>query len=94
MQAFRTVVSLACLLGVAACASSTPQLDTHFGEAVTAAIAKQTLDPGAGQRTLDASGIDGAAADESLHRYIDTFKAPPPTFVIINSGATAAPAGQ
>jgi hypothetical protein len=94
MQAFRTVLSLACLLGVAACASSTPQLDTHFGDAVNAAVARQTLDPGASKRTVDASGIDGAAADESMHRYIDTFKAPPPTFVIINSGASAAPAGQ
>ena len=90
----RKSFTFACLLALSACASPAPDVDAHFGKAVTAAVAKQTLNPEAARQPGDASGIDGAAAAESLNRYHDSFKAPPPTFVIINSGATAAPAGQ
>jgi hypothetical protein len=72
-----------------ACANPAPQIDMTFGEAVNAAKAKQTLNPQASANTDPVSGLDGAPAAESVRRYHQTFRAPPPTFVIIN----AAPAG-
>jgi hypothetical protein len=71
-----------------ACASRTPQVDQRFGQAVTAAKASQTIDPQAASKAPAPNGIDGAAANESVLRYRDSFKSPPPTFVIIN-GASA-----
>lgn len=78
-----SVVLLA--LALAACASPTPQLDQRFGHAVREARIQQTLDPQAAAKARPAAGIDGVAADESVHRYRESFKAPPPTFVIIGA---------
>lgn len=82
------------VLVLAGCVSSrTPQFDARFGQAVNAAKAAQTLDPQAASKAPAPNGLDGPAADETIHRYRDSFKAPPPTFVIIN-GAGSAPAGS
>ena len=81
-------ILLLSVLSLAACASRTPQFDARFGQAVNAAKAQQTLDPQAVTKAPLPSGMDGPAADESVHRYRDSFKSPPPTFVIINGGAT------
>ena len=75
-------------LTLSACASRTPLIDQRFGQAVTAAKARQTIDPQAASKAPAPNGIDGAAANESVLRYRDSFKSPPPTFVIIN-GASA-----
>ena len=77
------------VLVLAACASRTPQFDSRFGQAVNAAKAQQTLDPQAVTKAPAPHGLDGPAADESVHRYRDSFKSPPPTFVIINGGAAS-----
>ena len=85
--------SLALLLVLAldGCAvSRSPQVDQRFGQAVNSAKARQTIDPQAGAKAPDPHGIDGNAAAESIQRYRDSFKAPPPTFVIING----APSGS
>jgi hypothetical protein len=76
------------ILVLGACASRTPQFDARFGQAVSAARAQQTLDPQAAAKAPAPSGLDGPAANESIQRYRDSFKAPPPTFVIINGGAS------
>jgi hypothetical protein len=75
-------------LAFAGCASRTPQFDSRFGQAVSAARAQQTLDPQAAAKAPPPDGLDGPAANESIQRYRDSFKSPPPTFVIIN-GAQA-----
>lgn len=85
----RTPSSLVLVLALTACASPTPLLDQRFGQAVREARLQQTLDPQAATRARPAHGMDGVAADESVQRYRDSFKSPPPTFVIIG----APPAG-
>lgn len=75
-------------VALAGCAASrTPEFDARFGQAVNAAKAQQTLDPQAAAKAPAPNGLDGPAANESIQRYRDSFKSPPPTFVIIN-GAT------
>lgn len=75
---------------LAGCASTTPILDAHFGEAVLAARAQQTINPDASLNTDPVSGLDGRAARESMVRYYDSFKTPPPTFNVINIGGNIA----
>lgn len=81
------------VLSLAACVNSrTPQFDARFGQSVNAAKAAQTLDPQAAAKAPRPDGLDGPAANESIQRYRDSFKSPPPTFVIINGGqATGTP---
>jgi len=76
-----SALSLAALAG---CTTTTPHLDSKFGHAVNAAKAQQTLNPEASKNTDRVTGIDGTPAKESVDRYHDTFKAPPPTFNVIN----------
>jgi hypothetical protein len=81
-----SVLAIVVLLGGCATGSPTPELDLRLGQSVNAAKAKQTIDPEASKNTDAVSGIGGIPARESIERYHDTFKAPPPTFVIINAG--------
>ncbi len=74
------------VLSIVGCASNTPNLDAHFGEAVLAARAQQTLNPSASLNTDVVNGLDGRAAREAMGRYGDSFKTPPPTFNVINIG--------
>lgn len=67
------------------CASTTtPALDARFGDAVRAAREAQTLNPAASANKDPVLGLDGKAAVNALERYEDSFKAPPPTFEVIN----------
>lgn len=59
-----------------ACASTTPDYDAKFGDAVRAAVAQQILNPEASQNTDPVSGIDGKAAQHAMERYHDSFKEP------------------
>jgi hypothetical protein len=68
------------------CATHTPHLDDHFGWAVNAAKAQQTLNPDASRNTDPVAGIDGTAADYAIDEYQNSFKAPAPTFPVINVG--------
>ncbi|MDO8905336.1 hypothetical protein [Hydrogenophaga sp.] len=77
----------AAVLGTAACATSTPRLDANMGVAVREARAVQTLNPQASEQNRDpVLGIDGKAANAAQGRYVDSFKAPPRTFEVINIG--------
>jgi hypothetical protein len=71
----------------AGCAETpTPTYDTRFGEAIRQARFAMTIDPNASQRPDNGSGIDGRAARESIKRYQDSFKEPPPVTNVINIG--------
>jgi hypothetical protein len=71
----------------AGCAQTpTPNLDMRFGEAIREARFAMTIDPNAGQRPDKVSGIDGRAAKETIKRYQDSFKEPPPVTNVINIG--------
>lgn len=91
MLSLRTTLGLGAVVALAltGCASSTPVLDASFGQAVRDARAAQTLNPRASaENTQPALGIDGKAASEAQKRYVDSFKAPPKTFEIINIGGS------
>jgi hypothetical protein len=73
-------------LVLAACATSTPKLDDHFGEAVNAAKAQQTLNPDASLNTDPVAGVDGEAANAAIDRYHKSFVQPPATTNVFNIG--------
>ena len=70
----------------------TPRLDARFGDAVNLAKAQQTLNPDASKNRNAVAGIDGKAAQETMLRYRESFKSPPPAanvFTIGVSGSTS-----
>jgi len=85
-QILRPVLLLAATSLLAACASTTPQLDAVFGDAVREARTAQTLNPKASENTDPVLGIDGKAGAAAQQRYQESFQAPPRTFEIINIG--------
>ena len=92
----KTLVSILCITVVGAtagCASRTPVLDERFGNAVREARAKQTINPDAGRDADPVLGLDGLAARESIERYKDATKAPPPVTNVINIGGSIAGGG-
>lgn len=82
---------VACLAG---CASPTPMLDEKFGDSVRQIRAMQTLNPDAGNRDDGVAGLDGLAAQESMGRYQQSFKAPPPATNVINIGGSITGSGK
>jgi len=81
-------LALAMLALLAGCAASpTPNYDARFGDAVREARQRMTLNPNAGSNPPAAlTGMDGRASRESIVRYQDSFKAPPPVVNVINIG--------
>ncbi len=79
---------------LAGCVSIHPEVDQRYGEAVTAAKDAQTFDPQASRKPKAVPGIDGIAAKEAMDRYVDSFKAPPPTMNVINIGGGLSGSGQ
>lgn len=84
----KTLVSILCItvVGSAGCATRTPVLDERFGDAVREARAKQTINPEAGRDADPVLGLDGLAARESIERYKDATRSPPPVTNVINIG--------
>lgn len=79
------------MLLTAGCAHTVaPHNEARFGDAVREARLAMTIDPAAGQRGDQAAGIDGRAAQESMNRYHDSFKTPPPVTNVINIGGPLA----
>ena len=67
--------------------AATPAYDARFGESVRQALKAQTLDPDASTRNLGkTTQMDGTAAKNSVDRYQDSFKEPPPPVTVINVG--------
>jgi hypothetical protein len=66
-----------CLL--TACVPMTPNLDSHFGEAVNMAKAQQTINPDASRNPDPVSGMDGQAGMSAMENYHQSFKTPAPT---------------
>lgn len=85
-SSLRLTALLAATSVLAACASTTPELDASFGNAVREARAAQTLYPDASKNRDPVLGIDGQAASVAQERYVESFQAPPKTFEVINIG--------
>ena len=81
----KTLTVLAAALLAAGCAE-TPNYDARFGVALRDAQLAMTIDPNAGARPDLIKGIDGRAAKETMKRYQDSFKEPPPVTNVINIG--------
>jgi hypothetical protein len=72
--ALRGLAVMSLLVG---CASTTPEYDKRFGDAVRQSRLDMTINPNAGSTADAALGMDGLSAREALVRYQDTFKTPP-----------------
>jgi hypothetical protein len=79
-----SLASAAILVALAGCVSPAPYVESQMGHAVSAAKAQQTVNPDASKNPDPVAGIDGRAAKSSVERYEDSFRAPPPTFEVIN----------
>lgn len=86
MHTTKMYFTLALLTALSGCAAPTPELDSHFGDAVNAAKAQQTLNPDASQNTAPVTGMDGKAANAAVDRYEKTFEKPPVSENIFNIG--------
>ena len=73
----RGIAALAPAALLAACASSSPQWDARFGDAVRGAIAAQVANPAAARNQDPVAGLDGKAARGALERYEQSFSTPP-----------------
>ena len=71
---------------LAGCVSIHPQVDQRHGQAVTAAMDAQVFNPQASRNAV--AGIDGKAAKETMDRYLESFKSPPPPITVINVGGS------
>ncbi len=71
---------------LAACTSTTPNLDRSFGQAVNQAKAQQTLNPDASLNSDPVSGLDGVAANAAIDNYTKSVNAPPEKATVINIG--------
>ena len=86
----RVKVLIPTVMGLlAGCAGpATPTLDASFGQAVRATRQAQTRQPDPPESTLFGQGMDGKAAVNLIERYQDSFRTPPKTFEIFNSGSS------
>lgn len=80
-----TLVCVAlCLLS--ACASTSPNYEARFGDAVRSTRQAQVINPQAGENAQPVLGLDGPASREAVQRYHNSFKTPPPVVNVINVG--------
>src|SRR5450830_1583868 len=96
MRTFTIKFILAALLApvaLAGCATPTPVLDQHFGEAVNAAKAQQTINPDASLNRDPVAGIDGQAANAAVDRYHKSFVQPPATGNVFTIGVGTGSSG-
>ena len=70
--------------------STTPDYDLRFGEAVREARLRMTINPNAGANPDPIAGMDGRSSHETILRYQDSFKSPPPVVNVINLGGSLA----
>lgn len=69
MQGSTKYIALILALMLGGCVSTTPKLDEHFGEAVNAAKAQQTLNPDASMNTDPVVEMDGVSANAAIENY-------------------------
>lgn len=83
-----SATTIALMVQLTGCGSTTPDLDAKFGDAVRTARQQQTLNPAAPMGNNPVLGIDGQAAASAQDRYHDSFKTPPKTFEVFGIGAS------
>jgi hypothetical protein len=83
----RAAVVLGLVTLVAGCASNTPELDARFGDAVRSARTAQTINPNASANRNPVMGLDGKSAARAIDNYQSSFKSPPSTFDVFDTGS-------
>lgn len=78
---------------LAGCASSTPNYDARFGDAVRQARQAMALNP-TPSATATPAVADGRSVQEATGRYHESFKTPPPVVNVINIGGSPAGGGS
>lgn len=78
IRSLTTILATLSVCLLPACAVS-PNLDSHFGEAVNIAKAQQTVNPDASKDPDPVFGVDGQAGKSAMENYHKSFKAPAPT---------------
>lgn len=88
-NASRQIGAALTVLGLTACASTSPNWDERFGEAARMVAAEQVIAPDASKNTDPVSGIDGKAAQGAIGEYAKSFTAPepPPNVFTIGVGS-------
>jgi hypothetical protein len=81
-----SLILVALTTGLAACTTTTPNLDRDFGQAVNQAKAQQTINPDASLNTDPVAGLDGVAANAAIDNYTKSVTTPPPPATIISIG--------
>jgi hypothetical protein len=71
------------------CLATSPRLDARFGDSVNIAKAQQTLNPEASKNRNVVAGIDGKAAQDTILRYHESFKSPPPPANVFTIGVSS-----
>ncbi len=86
---------VAALMG-AGCTTTTPNMDSHFGEAVNLAKAQQTLNPDASKNREPVVGIDGRAGQQAVQQYEKGFQQPKTQAnpFVIGVGSSSGSSGQ
>lgn len=74
-MATKTIAWIAACVLLQGC-STAPRFEKHFGVAVRANLAAQTVDPRGAANANPASGIDGKAAQAAQERYHRSFSRP------------------
>ena len=72
-----------------ACIATSPRLDARFGDSVNIAKAQQTLNPEASKNRNIVAGIDGKSAQETMVRYRESFRSPPPPSNVFTIGVSS-----
>lgn len=67
----------------AGCASTAPEADSRFGDAVRILNAQQTLDPAAARRNAGTlTRADGRVVKGSVDQYVESYRLPAPSSVV------------
>ena len=82
----RGASALLALLAVTGCVSTTPHMDSHFGEVVNLVKAQQTLNPDASRNSEPLNGMDGKAAMSAYDEYQKSYRAPEPQQSVFTIG--------
>lgn len=92
----KALATLSISLLLTACTSLTPNLDSHFGDAVNTAKAQQIINPDAAKNLDPVYGVDGQSAQGAMDNYNKSFKAPPATTIsnTINVGGGGGGGGK
>jgi len=70
------LITIAGITLLSACAQTTPNYDSKFGEATRATLSQQIANPDAGNNTNPVKGIDGRAAKDAIKNYQKSFNEP------------------